>query len=94
MGIEYKITSTSMSEERFVEYVQGLSYMRTFDPKRRSYALCLPQSQGSPFAYVMWYEGAVYFTDVLVETGIAASLFRGLVELAMFQGGRAVVEEA
>jgi len=93
MGVEYKILVSPMDQERFVEHIKGLPFMRTFDPKRNSYALFSPKSQGTAFAYVAVDESAIHFTDVLTEVEMANRIFRGLIDLALLHGGRVVVEE-
>jgi hypothetical protein len=93
MGAEYKITA-AVEQELFSQHVDSLPYTRKFDAKRQSYALFSPKSAGTAFAYVMFREGVIYFTDVQTEPDAAAQVFRGLIDLGVFLRGPVVVEEA
>ena len=94
MGAEYKI-AVAIDEDIFAEHLGSLPYARTFDDTQKSYALFSPKSQGTAFAYVMFQDGAIYFTDVQTEPEAAAKVFRGLIDLGVFLGdGPVVVEEA
>ena len=78
MGIEYKIWISPMNEERFVQHIHGLPHMRTFDDKRKSYALFSAKSEGTPFAYVMLDEGARRDDLGMLRIGTRASTVKAV----------------
>jgi hypothetical protein len=93
MGIEYKLAADHVDEQSFVQHIESLPYGRRLDIERNSYGL-FGERDDTPFAYLMFYEGALYFTDVQTEPAAAAEVFRGLIDLCILLGKRVTVEDA